>query len=129
MHTSEGPAAPGWFRRRLLSFAYAGRGIAHLVREPNARIHLVATALVIVLAAALRVSLLEWAVLVLAIGLVLAAESLNTALEHLANAAVPSQHVLVGSAKDLGAGAVLVAALAAACIGALVLGPHLWCAF
>jgi len=129
MQTSEAPAGGGWFRWRLRSFVHAGRGLLHLVREPNARIHLLATVLVVAVGAAVRVSPLEWALLVLAIGVVLMAEALNTAIEHLANAAVPKQHPLVGSAKDLGAGAVLIAAIVAACIGGLVLGPHVCGAF
>jgi diacylglycerol kinase len=113
-------------RARLRSFAHAGRGIWHLRREPNARIHLLATLTVVALAAWTHVSLLEWALLVFAIALVLTAEALNTALEHIANAVVSTRHPLVGSAKDLGAGAVLIAAIGAAIIGVLVLGPHFW---
>jgi diacylglycerol kinase len=61
-----------------------------------------------------------------AVTLVLGAEAFNTALESLADAAVPEQHPLVGAAKDLAAGAVLVTAMGAAVVGLLVLGPHLW---
>ena len=53
------------------------------------------------------------------------AESFNTSLERLADASVPEQHSLVREAKDAAAGAVLVAALGAAAIGVLVLGPPL----
>jgi diacylglycerol kinase (ATP) len=51
---------------------------------------------------------------------------MNTALEVLADAVAPDPHPLVGRAKDAAAGAVLVAALGAAAIGLLVLGPRLW---
>lgn len=114
-----------WLGRRWQSFACAGRGVWLLRREPNARIHAAATLGVLLLAAALGLSALEWALVVLAIGLVLATEALNTALEHLANATMPERHPLVGAAKDLAAGGVLLAALAAAAIALLVFGPHL----
>ena len=64
--------------------------------------------------------------LVFIIALVFQLRAFNTALESLADASVPVRHPLVGAAKDLAAGGVLVAALAAAVVGALVLGPHLW---
>jgi diacylglycerol kinase (ATP) len=94
--------------------------------EPNARIHLVATAFALIAGAVSHLSALEWALIVFAIALVFSAEALNTAIERLANALMPTHHPLVGNAKDLGAGAVLIAAVGAAVIGALVLGPHLW---
>jgi diacylglycerol kinase (ATP) len=52
------------------------------------------------------------------------AEALNTALEFLADAASPEFHPLVGHAKDVAAGAVLISAAGAVVIGLLVLGPH-----
>lgn len=105
---------------------YAGRGVWLLRSEPNARIHLLATAFALIAGTTLGLSGLEWALIVVAIALVLTAEALNTAIEQLANALMPDHHPLVGGAKDLGAGAVLIAAVGAAVIGVLVLGPHLW---
>lgn len=125
MTATEGAVSKHWLVRRLRSFAHAGRGVWHLRTEPNARIHVVATAFVVILGTVLRLAALEWALIVLAVALVLTAEALNTALEYLANAVMPERHPLVGTAKDLGAGAVLLAAVGAAIIGVLVLGPHL----
>ena len=125
MHANEGAVRQNWLKRRLRSFVYAGRGVWLLHREPNARIHLVATTLVLVAATLARLSAVEWALIVFAIALVFTAEAVNTAIEQLANALMPTHHPLIGSAKDLGAGAVLIAAVGAAVIGALVLGPHL----
>lgn len=111
---------------RLRSLLAAMRGLAHMVgSEANARIHLVAAVGVIGLGAALRLDPLEWALVVIAIALVWIAEGLNTALEHLADAVCPDHHPLIGVAKDVAAGAVLIAALAAVAIGVLVLGPRL----
>jgi len=125
MSPSEGVDSRSWLERRARSFVHAGRGVWHLRTEPNARIHAFATGAVLIVAVVSRLSALEWALIVLAIALVFAAEALNTALEQLANATSPEHHPLVGTAKDLAAGAVLICAVGAAVIGALVLGPHL----
>jgi diacylglycerol kinase (ATP) len=110
---------------RLRSFRYAGRGLMHLLAEPNARLHALAAVLTVVLGAVMRLSALEWALVALAIALVLAAEAVNTGLEALADAAVPARHPLVAAAKDLGAAAVLIAALGAVAVAACVFVPHL----
>lgn len=111
---------------RLRSFGFALRGVASMLREePNARIHLAATIAVIGLAAALGIPLASWCWLIVAIALVWCAEAANTALERLADATAPDPQPLVGQAKDIAAGGVLIAALAAVAIGLLVLGPPL----
>jgi diacylglycerol kinase (ATP) len=95
-----------------------------LVSQHNAWIHAVATAVVVGLGIALGLGHLEWCLLVLAIGSVWTAESLNTALEFLCDVASPEFHPLVEKAKDVAAGAVLITAAGALAIGVLVLGPH-----
>lgn len=67
----------------------------------------------------------EWAWIVLAITSVWTAEALNTAFEFLTDVASPAFHPLAEKAKDVAAGAVLLAACGAVAIGVLVLGPHL----
>ena len=76
-------------------------------------------------AAWLRVTAIEGAILVLAIALVLALEALNTAIELAVTLASPERHPLARVAKDVSAAMVLVAAIAAAVVGVLVLGPRL----
>jgi diacylglycerol kinase len=110
---------------RLQSFRYAGRGVLRLLAEPNARLHALAAFLAVALGSVMRLSAVEWALVALAIALVLAAEALNTALESLADAAVPDRHPLVAAAKDLGAAAVLIAALGAVAVAVCVFVPHL----
>ena len=110
---------------RLASFADAGRGLRTLLAQPNARVQLAIALAVAALAAWLQLGRRDWALLVLAIGLVLAGEAANTALEALADRVAPDHHPLVGKAKDAAAGAVLIASLAAAVLGLLVLGPPL----
>lgn len=112
---------------RLRSFAHAGRGLAWLLAsQPNARIHTAMTVAALALAAALGLDAGGWCWIVLAVALVWIAEGLNTALEALADAVAPEHDPAVGRAKDVAAAAVLVAAVAAAVIGLLVLGPPLW---
>ena len=67
----------------------------------------------------------DWALLVVAIALVWVAEALNTAIEFLADAAVPDPHSLIKHAKDVAAGAVLLASASAVVIGALVFLPRI----
>jgi diacylglycerol kinase len=109
-----------------VSVANALHGIARMLRgEPNARIHAAATLAVLALATWLGLGRLEWALLVLAIGAVWAAEALNSAFEALCDAVRPEPDPRVARAKDLAAAGVLLSALAAATLGALVLGPPL----
>lgn len=108
------------------TFRNAFAGLAHSVRsQRNARIHLALTIAVGVLGIWLGLDLLEWAVLVLAVGLVWTAELFNTALEAAVDLASPEQQALARIAKDVSAAAVLAAALAAAALGALILAPRI----
>jgi diacylglycerol kinase len=110
---------------RARSFGHAFAGIALLARsQHNAWIHSVATLLVIGVGALLPLSALDWCLLIFAIALVWASEALNTAIELLADALHPEHDPMVGMAKDVAAGAVLIAAIAAAIVGLIVLGPH-----
>lgn len=93
--------------------------------QHNAWLHALATAIVIGAGLSLHLSRYEWCWLILAIMAVWSAEALNTAFEFLADAASPTYHPLIGKAKDVAAGAVLIAAIGAACIGLLIFGPHL----
>ncbi len=114
-----------WLRARAASFGHAFRGLAAFAREPNVAIHLAIAAAVVALSTWLELALAQRALLILAIGLVLGFEALNTALEALADRVAPERHPLVAKAKDVGASAVLIAALAAAASGLVLLGPPL----
>jgi diacylglycerol kinase len=115
------------WRRTAGSFGYALSGLRVLVAtQPNVRVHLALGTVAIVLGLLLGLSTAEWALLAVTIGLVLALEAVNTALEALVDLASPERHPLAGTAKDVGAGAVLVAALASVVVGALLFLPRIW---
>lgn len=107
-------------------FAHAFRGIGCAVRsEANLRIHFVAAVLVFALAAWLRLSAVDWAMLVLTVGVVVAFELLNTAIEKAVDLASAEYHEFARVAKDTAAGAVLIAAIASVAVGLCTLGPPL----
>lgn len=117
---------PLTFTGRLRSVRFAIRGIAIMLKtQHNAWLHAVATGLVVAVGLAVRLSPGEWCWIVLAITSVWTAETLNTAFEFLTDVASPEFHPVAGKAKDVAAGAVLLAAGGAVLIGVLVLGPHL----
>jgi diacylglycerol kinase (ATP) len=111
---------------RLRSFQHALRGIAELLgTQHNAWIHALATLAVVIFGWALGVSALEWCALVLAMMVVWVAEALNTAFEYLCDVVSPDYHPLVGKAKDIAAGAVLMSAIGAAMVGLIIFLPRL----
>lgn len=116
----------GGLRARVASVGHALRGLADTAREPNARIHVAAAVLVLALGAWLRLSRGDWCWIAAAIAAVWSAEAMNSAVERLADAVSLERRPELGRAKDAAAGAVLVAALGAATIGLLVLGPPLF---
>jgi diacylglycerol kinase len=110
---------------RLRSFGHAFRGLKVLLQtQHNARIHAVATFMVVAAGALLGISPVEWALVALAVAGVWAAEALNTAIEFLVDLASPEIHPLAAKAKDVAAAAVLVAAIGSLVVGVLVFGPH-----
>lgn len=113
--------------RGLQSFVDAGRGIRTVFRtEWNFRIHFGIFALILIAGFSFRISPGEWLAVILSAGLVLMAEVFNTALEYLADAVHPEADRGVGMAKDAAAGGVLIAAVAAALVGAIVFLPRIW---
>ena len=111
----------GFFSREAESFACAFRGIAALLQgEVHARIHLVATIVVIALGWWFGITRSEWIAIILSIGLVWVAEALNTAIEYVADLAHPDEHPEVKKLKDLAAAAVLFASIVALVVGLLV---------
>lgn len=100
------------------SFACAFRGVWYCIAVGrNMRIHLVTACYVLVFSVFYRFSAAEYAVLLLTIGAVLAAETFNTAVEAVVNMETPHYDPMARAAKDTAAGAVLITALAALAVG------------
>lgn len=89
------------------------------------RLHIIAALVVVALGFAFDVTKTEWGLLIGCMGLVITAEIMNTAIETVVNLVSPHYHQLAGKAKDLAAGAVLVAAITAAIIGTIIFLPYL----
>lgn len=103
------------------AFADAADGAWHaLLEQPNFRIQLVIALLAIVAAIVVHFQSLQWIILVLCIGFVLAAELFNTCLEHVVDLIHPQSHPLARSAKHAGAAAVLMTSIAAAVVGVIL---------
>lgn len=114
------------WKKRGRSFKYAFAGIRHLiVNEHNAWIHCAATVMVVTAGFILDIDKTEWCLVVLCIGMVLAAEGFNTAIEKLTDLASPGYSPLAGKAKDVAAGAVLITAIAAAVVGLIIFIPKI----
>lgn len=119
------PRRPRTFTGRVRGFSFAIHGVAILLRsQHNAWIHAAATVAVVVAGVFFRISRVEWCGVVLAIVVVWTAEAMNTALEFLTDVASPDFHPIAGQAKDVAAGAVLIAAIGSVIIAAFVFGPH-----
>lgn len=114
-----------WWKAFLRSFVYASNGLRLVSRERNARVQALAMIGAVALGIYLRISRIEWALLIVTIALVLVLETLNTAIEALVNLVSPARHPLAEAAKDLAAGAVWLAALVSVIMGLLIFLPRL----
>jgi len=117
-------------KSRIDSFRAAFQGIkqATLI-GPNFQIELVCAIVAILQGYWLEISPVEWAVLFLTIGFVLAAEVFNTAIEQLANKITLEDDLKIKLAKDLAGGAVLIASLIAIGVAIFLFGPRLYYLF
>lgn len=93
------------------------------------QIHCVATVLVVLAGIWLGLSKAEWCICLILFGLILGLELVNTAVEAVVDLASEDYHPLAKKAKDTAAGAVLIAAIAAAVIGVIIFGPKLLAVF
>lgn len=111
---------------RINAFKVAFSGLFEgMKKETHLRMHFAAGLMVVFMALHFSVSKTEWFVLILCIGLVIALELVNSALEHMCDLLMPEQHPGIKHIKDLAAAAVLVAAISAAIVGLMVFIPYL----
>ena len=114
----------------LRSFHFAFQGIGYALRtQRNARVHAGVACLVIAAGIYFRITTVEWAILALTIGFVFSAEMINTVAELAVDLLTQHYHPMAKVAKDVGAGAVLVAAIAAFGVGVAIFGPRVWAMF
>lgn len=90
------------------------------------QIHLVVAVLVVLAGWFFNITTTEWILCLLCFGLVFGAEMVNTSIENLVDLVSPKKHELAGRAKDMAAGAVLISALFAACVGLIIFIPKIW---
>lgn len=113
-------------RSFLQSLKYAVEGIAYCIRtQRNMKIHLSIAPIALVLGAVLHISRLELVMVVISISLVLICEIINTAVERAVDTATMEYHPIAKIAKDVAAGAVLVAAFNSVIVGLMIFGSYL----
>jgi len=112
-------------KRLIKSFQCAFHGFWDLLRtQQNSRVHAVAAIAVIVLGILFQIQPIEWALVLFVSAFVFAMEQINTVVERMLDILHPADHPGIGHAKDMMAGAVLFAALAAVIIGLIVFLPY-----
>lgn len=112
---------------RVHSFRHAIHGWHYVLRtQRNTWIHSAIATAVFMVGLWLKISASDWAMIILTAALVFTAEFINTSIEVTVDLASPGTHPLAKIGKDVGAAAVLVAAMAAVLVGLLLLGPPLW---
>ncbi len=115
-----------YLRKRVRSFAYAFEGIEALIKgTANARIHVVAALVAIALSVLLKISIMEWVAVIIVIGMVIAIEAVNTAVEDIADLISNDKNHNIKKIKDIAAGAVLVAAISAFAVGIIIFAPKI----
>lgn len=113
-------------KRLRKSFGYAFKGIDDVIKhEPNMKIHVVVAILVVIMAFIFKVSIIEWIILVLLIGAVLAAETINTTIENLVDMYTKEYDEKAKVVKDTAAGTVLILAITSAIIGLIIFIPKI----
>lgn len=127
MEADFGQKKEGFLKGRWKSLGYALKGAVHLVRTEHSIMVQVLIAVLVSLAGVYyEIAPWEWAMQTLAIGLVLAAEGLNTAIEKLCDFVHPERDPLIGKIKDIAAGGVTFAALLAVVVGLIIYLPKVF---
>ena len=117
-------------KSQLRSFKFAFRGLILLIKnEHNARIHLFAAFVAITAGILLNITPLDWALIIIVIGLVFLTELINTSLETLADFIKPESDEVIRNAKDYAAAAVMISAIISIITGALIFIPRILALF
>jgi diacylglycerol kinase (ATP) len=112
---------------RLKSFRFAAQGFLYIFRyEHNARIHLFISGVVLIMGFLLHIRRLEWVLVLLCMGFVLAAEMINTIIEKLSDIVSLQKNEKIRVIKDVSAAMVLLSSFIAAIAGLIIFVPYLW---
>ena len=112
---------------RLKSIGYAYKGAFILFKtEASIKIQFTIALLVTIAGFYFKISTYEWMIQILAVGLVICAEGMNTAIEEIANFIHPERHKKIGLIKDIAAGAVFIASIFASILGWLIYYPKIF---
>lgn len=111
-------------KRLINSFKYAFEGIVTAFKtEKNMKIHLILMILVIIFGIILKISQIEWVICIILFGFVISLELINTAIENTVDLITAEKNPRAKIAKDVSAGAVLIAAITSAIIGLIIFIP------
>ena len=112
-------------RRHVKSFKYAFQGLLHtLLNEPNFRVQIVIVAVVIYFGFMFSIELIEWGLITISLGLLLAAEMINTVVENFIDVLIKEEDNGAKIIKDVSAGFVLITALVNLVIFYLIFGKY-----
>ncbi len=115
-----------FFNKRIKSVGYAMRGAYLLITtEASIKVQLVISVIMTFAGFYFKISATEWLIQILAIGLVMSIEGINTAIEAIADFIHPDKHKKIGYIKDIAAGAVFIASIAAALAGLIIYLPKI----
>lgn len=116
--------------KRFYSVGYAFKGAWTLLKtEPSIQVQAVISVLVIIAGFYFEITKAEWIFQILAIGLVMSTEGINSSIEGIADFVHPDFHSKIGYIKDVAAGAVLFAAFTAIIIACFIYLPYLFPSF
>lgn len=109
----------------LKSFIYAIKGIQLSLKGRNKKVMVACAFLTLILGFVFKITIAEWCIVLICIGIVLSLEMINTAIECLVNLVEPNHNPKAGAIKDLAAGAVLVFSVISAIIGIMIFGKYI----
>ena len=116
----------GFWRGRIRGSKFAAKGAWMLIRtEPSIQVQVGLAVIVTMMGVYFDISKTEWLAQLLAIGLVMSVEGMNTAVEAMADFIHPEYHPKIGAIKDVAAGAVFIAAIIATIIGFYIYIPYI----
>jgi diacylglycerol kinase (ATP) len=111
----------------LKSFGYAWKGFkVAVMEEPNLKIHLIVTVVVVAMGFYFKITPMEWMILLILIGLVVGFELLNSAIESLTDLVTKERLPLAGKVKDIAASAVLVVCVIALIVGIIIFKKYIF---